>query len=182
MMVLVIGGSGSGKSAYAESRILACSDASERYYLATMQIYGEEGQKKVQRHRMMRKEKGFETIEQQTAIAGALEKMKQPENAAVLLECISNLTANEMFSEEVQVSGQEVRQRVITDIEKMKCSVKHLIIVSNNVFEDGVLYDESTMEYIRAMGAINQSLAQMADEVIELVVGIPVFMKERQTL
>lgn len=182
MMVLVIGGSGSGKSAYAESRILSCSDASERYYLATMQIYGEEGQKKVQRHRMMRKEKGFETIEQQTAIAGALEKMKQPENAAVLLECISNLTANEMFSEKVQVSGQEVTQRVIADIKKMKRAVKHLIIVSNNVFEDGVLYDESTMEYIRAMGAVNQSLAQMADEVIELVVGIPVFMKERQTL
>lgn len=182
MMVLVIGGSGSGKSAYAESRILSCSDASERYYLATMQIYGEEGQKKVQRHRKMRKEKGFETIEQQTAIADALEKMKQPEEAAVLLECISNLTANEMFSEEAQVSGQEVTHRVIADVAKMKRAVKHLIIVSNNVFEDGILYDESTMEYIRAMGAINQSLAQMADEVIELVVGIPVFMKERQTL
>lgn len=182
MMVLVIGGSGSGKSAYAESRILSCQDASERYYLATMQVYGEEGRRKVERHRQMRKGKGFETIEQQTAIADALEKMKQPEEAAVLLECISNLTANEMFSEEAQLSGCETAQRVITGAAELKRSVKHLIIVSNNVFEDGVLYDESTMEYIRVMGKINQSLAQMADEVIEMVVGIPVFMKERQTL
>lgn len=182
MMVLVIGGSGSGKSSYAESRILSCKDASERYYLATMQVYGEEGRRKVERHRQMRKEKGFETIEQQTAIAEAVSKMKNPEKAAVLLECISNLTANEMFSKVGQISRQEVRTCVISDIAQLNKAAKHLIVVSNNVFEDGILYEESTMEYIRAMGEINQSLAKIADEVVELVVGIPVYIKERQTL
>ena len=55
-----------------------------------------------------------------------------------------------------------------------------LVIVSNNVFEDGEIYDETTMAYIRAMGRINERLAAAADEVIEVIAGIPVVIKERQ--
>ena len=52
------------------------------------------------------------------------------------------------------------------------------MIVTNNVFEDGINYDATTMEYIRAMGSINEKLALMADEVVEVVVGIPLTIKE----
>lgn len=52
------------------------------------------------------------------------------------------------------------------------------MIVSNNVFEDGIAYDETTMEYIRAMGQINEKLAAMAENTVEVVVGIPVVMKQ----
>ena len=50
----------------------------------------------------------------------------------------------------------------------------HLVIVSNNVFEDGILYDQTTMDYIEATGQINGQLARMADEAVEVVAGIPV--------
>ncbi len=33
------------------------------------------------------------------------------------------------------------------------------------------------MEYLRAIGSINEKLADMADEVIEVVVGIPLVIK-----
>ena len=49
MITLVTGGSGSGKSAYAESLLSSCEGI--RYYIATMQIYDAEGEKKVERHR-----------------------------------------------------------------------------------------------------------------------------------
>ena len=58
MTVLVIGGSGSGKSSFAED-VLEKFPESRKYYIATMQIYDEEGKKKVERHRRIRKEKGF---------------------------------------------------------------------------------------------------------------------------
>ena len=45
MMVLVTGGSGSGKSAFAEDRVLSFGDA-KRVYIATMQPFDEEGKKK----------------------------------------------------------------------------------------------------------------------------------------
>ena len=50
-------------------------------------------------------------------------------------------------------------------------------MVSNNVFEDGITYDETTTKYIRAMGKINQNLAALADRVVEVVEGIPVIIK-----
>lgn len=177
MMTLIIGGSGSGKSEYAENYVLNYSENMERYYIATMQVYDAEGQKKVQRHQKLREGKGFQTIEQPTRLQDVLGKMPSKENVA-LIECMSNLTANEMFSGD----GVKNENRVIKDIADavgaLKNELRHLVIVSNNVFEDGIVYDETTMAYIRAMGGINEKLAQMADEVIEVVVGIPIMIKK----
>lgn len=180
MMVLIIGGSGSGKSAYAEEYITKISKKCRKYYIATMQTLDGESLAKIERHQKMRNGKGFLTIEQAVNVEKALDKMEetsQKENAA-LLECISNLTANEMFSEEGIKNCNETVKKVVQGIERLNDKLKHLVIVTNNVFEDGRVYDESTMEYIRALGIINGKLADMAEQVIEVVVGIPVTVKE----
>ena len=44
MITLVLGGSGSGKSAYAEHLL---DGKTNKYYIATMQVYDAEGEKKV---------------------------------------------------------------------------------------------------------------------------------------
>ena len=54
MMILVTGGSGSGKSAFAEDQVVAFGEA-ERIYIATMFPLDEESRKSVQRHQNMRK-------------------------------------------------------------------------------------------------------------------------------
>ncbi len=196
MMVLVVGGSGSGKSSYAEKVTVSLAQESvkeitksentslsdfklniaKKYYLATMQVFDDEGRKKVERHRNLRSGKGFFTIEQPTRISGALEKMEDGDRT-VLLECISNLTANEMFSEKKTMTEIQVTENVIRDIKMLKEQTNHLVVVSNNVFEDGITYDETTTKYIRAMGKINQKLAALADRVVEVVAGIPVTLK-----
>ena len=68
-------------------------------------------------------------------------------------------------------------EQIIAGVHKLQEHLEHLVIVTNNVFEDGVCYDDSTMEYIRTMGEINIALANEADQVIEVVVGIPVTVK-----
>ena len=196
MMVLVVGGSGSGKSSYAEKVTVSLAQESvkeitksentslsdfklniaKKYYLATMQVFDDEGRKKVDRHRNLRNGKGFFTIEQPTRISGALEKMEDGDRT-VLLECISNLTANEMFSEKKAMTEIQVTENVIRDIKMLKEQTNHLVVVSNNVFEDGITYDETTTKYIRAMGKINQKLAALADRIVEVVAGIPVIFK-----
>ena len=178
MMILVIGGSGSGKSSYAEEA--ACSVSEEvikKYYLATMQIFDEEGQKKVERHRKLRSGKGFRTIEQPRSIGRSLEKMDAGRKT-VLLECISNLTANEMFAGENPQLEIQVIHNVVSGLSMLKENTTNLVVVSNNVFEDGIVYEQTTMDYIHAMGEINQRLAAMADQVVEVVAGIPVVMKQ----
>ena len=177
-MTLIIGGSGSGKSAYAEDYMVSISEDRKKYYIATMQIYDEEGKRKVERHRMLRGGKGFSTIEQPVDIGKAAEKM-EAEDRTALLECVSNLTANEMFSGEVPGTEEAITEKIVGGIAVLNRELTHLVIVSNNVFEDGNVYDKTTMAYIRAMGRINQKLAEMADEVVEVVIGIPIVIKNK---
>ncbi len=179
MLILITGGSGSGKSAYAENYITQRSKEYRKYYIATMQIYDGEGQEKVAKHQKMREGKGFLTIEQPTDIQKVVNKIERDTvvGNVALLECMSNLVANEMFREG-QIRGYElVNNSILSGIEELLIEIKDLVIVTNNVFEDGIIYDETTMNYIRAMGCINQELAKIADKVIEVVVGIPVIVK-----
>ena len=67
MLVVVTGGSGSGKSAFAEETILSLGEA-RRIYIATMQAFDEESHRRIRRHRHMRAGKGFETIERYTEL------------------------------------------------------------------------------------------------------------------
>ena len=62
MFILITGGSGSGKSEFAEAQILRLS-REKRIYLATMKCFDEESKKRIARHRKMRAEKQFETVE-----------------------------------------------------------------------------------------------------------------------
>lgn len=179
MLILVIGGSGSGKSEYAENLILQLAKGnkdSRLYYLATMKVYGEEGLKKVERHRKLRAGKGFETLEQTENIEMCIRKSEK--DSIVLLECMSNLVANEMFADDGIISESDVVKNITKDIDKLADYYKDMVIVTNNVFDDGVKYDDATMGYIRSLGKINQYLAKKADKVIEVVAGIPVMLKE----
>ncbi len=177
MMVLVVGGSGSGKSAYAEQCLARLSAGRKKYYLATMQVFDREGREKVERHRKLRAGKGFLTIEQPASICRALEKMEA--GSAALLECMSNLTANEMFSEDPPRHWEAVTDQIVRETGLLNRGLESLVIVTNNVFEDGILYDDTTMEYRKALGSVNERLAAMADRVVEVVVGIPLIVKER---
>lgn len=176
MMTLITGGSGSGKSAYAEQYTMMLAGEKKKYYLATMQVWDKEGEAKIERHRKLRRGKGFCTVEQPVSIEESVQRMEAGEKVA-LLECMSNLTANEMFAQEIPRSAQWVTDKIIQDIQELKHTLNHLVIVTNNVFEDGNSYDETTMEYIRSLGSINERLTEMADEIIEVVVGIPVILK-----
>ena len=53
MIVLVTGGSGCGKSTWAE-KLVSALPAEKRVYIATMQVYDEESVQRVARHRAQR--------------------------------------------------------------------------------------------------------------------------------
>lgn len=177
MVIIISGGSGSGKSAYAEKKILSLRGVEPLYYLATMQIYDAEGKKKVERHRKLRAGKGFVTIEQPLNVGAAADAVE--ERASVLLECMSNLIANEMFTnaEAGLPEASQVEVRVMDGVRRLAERTTHLVIVTNNVFEDGSSYDEGTMRYMETLGRINCRLAELADEVTEVVAGIPLEVK-----
>ena len=187
-MEVVTGGSGSGKSAYAEQKICGLQQGTGRlYYIATMYPYGSETERKIERHRWMRGGKGFRTLEWYTGLSECIEKefsgqegAERLSESSILLECMSNLVANEMFSGADIVSEDVVVGHILQGIKSLSAKVDELVIVSNNVFEDGISYDATTQAYIRALGRINTGVAALADTVTEVVVGIPVPVKERK--
>lgn len=169
MMILLTGGSSCGKSSYAED--LCMKAPLPRYYLASMKPYGEEGQQKVQRHRLLREGKGFETIERYSDYA----TLRLPERGTALLECICNLTANEMFDEHGNMT--DPCEKVLAGVKALNKQCDLLVVVTNDVSSDIHTYDESTTAYIRALGKINATLAAMADAVFEMAAGIPLLLK-----
>ncbi len=168
MMILVTGGSKCGKSCFAESLFDAVSG--KKYYLAAMQPTGAEALTAIERHRKMRADKGFLTVEQYTDI----DRADVPAGSAVLLECVGNLLANEMFRDEQII---DCTDKITDDILHLKNWTKLLVVVTNQVGSDGIEYDKGTAEYIAALGKINQKIAANADKVIECVYGIPVTVK-----
>jgi len=96
---MVTGVSGSGKSEYAEQISCQLAKDNKKYYVATMYPYGEDGRSRVKKHKLQRDGKGFETIEQYQNIGGALKGCKRDTKPVVLVECMSNLLANECFEE-----------------------------------------------------------------------------------
>ncbi len=170
MLVVVTGGSGSGKSAFAEETVLSFGEA-RRIYIATMQSFDEESHRRIRRHRRMRAGKGFETVERYTD----LEELVLPKGSVVLLECMSNLVANEMFREDG--FHPEVADAITDGVKRLAEQAEHVVIVTNEIFSDGVLYAGESEKYKEQLGRINSNLAELADGVVEVVYGIPVWHK-----
>lgn len=170
MMHLVTGASASGKSAYAED-LLVLAKSAEKYYIATMRPWGEEGAARVKKHRAMREGKGFQTIE----AFHTLDALRLPGKGSLMLECMSNLLANEQF--ELGGTDEEILDRIQQGIQNLKEQTDDLIIVTNEIFSDGCRYDAETVRYIRLLGNLNIRMAEEADAVTEVVYGIPIRRK-----
>lgn len=173
MLIVVTGGSGSGKSAFAEQRVLELGEG-QRIYLATMMCFDEESKKRIARHRQMRKEKRFSTIERYTDLAGAT----VPEGSTVLLECMSNLVANEMYAPGSR--KEDCVDRILFGLERLESQACHVVVVTNEIFSDGFPYGEETVRYQQYLGEINRRMAGRAQEVTEVVYGIPVLVKRKE--
>ena len=173
MFTLVIGGSASGKSEYAESLLLQ-SEHRPRYYIATMQPFDDECHARIAKHRRMRAEKQFETIECYTGLS----RLALPQRGDVLLECLGNLTANELY--DPAGAGPRAQEAIVGGVDALLPQCIDLVVVSNEVCADGGGYPEGTGIYRRLLAEVNRALAVRAERVCEVVCGLPYYYKDRR--
>lgn len=166
MFTLVIGGAASGKSKFAEAHALKLPG--RRIYLATMEPFGVEGRARVERHRRLRAGKGFETVERYTGLAGLL----LPDGANILMECLGNLLANELYSP--RGGGADA---VLAGMDRLLARSAHLTVVTNEVCSGGTDYARDTLTYMQELAHINRTLAARADFVVEVVCSLPNVLK-----
>lgn len=170
MLKLVTGGAASGKSAFAENLIVK-SGLNPRAYVACMLVRDGEDELRVARHRRLRQNKGFVTLEAPVSLSRA----DFPGGGAVLIEDIANLAANECFSTEEGFSG--AKERILAGILKARSDCALAVAVTCEVGSDGAEYDEWTRRYIDLLAGVNAEIAALADEAYEVVAGIPILIK-----
>ena len=172
MFTLVIGGAASGKSEYAEGLVLA-SPHRPRYYIATMEPFDEEGRRRVEKHRRMRADKQFETVECYTNLS----RVRLPRRGTVLLECVGNLAANELYSPNGAGNCTDALSAIVDGVEALLSQCGDLVVVSNEVFTGGNRYGSGTEDYLRLLARVNRALARRADRVCEVICGLPQYCK-----
>ena len=195
MLALISGGSGSGKSQLAEKLAVRLADNSALYYVATMMRgHDDESARKIARHREQRSGHGFLTVERPFAggelaysrtsaqeIAESESKNSVQSDGVILLECLSNLLANEMFLRSEQgldyLSPEQAAEIIWYDLMQLAERSRHLVIVSNEVFADAMVFDDHSRSYLRLLGWLNQKLAEEADLSLEVYYGLPIVHK-----
>ena len=172
MFTLIIGGSASGKSEFAESLILA-SPHRPRLYIATMEPFDDECRARIAKHRRMRAEKQFETIECYTSLSG----LRLADGGCVLLECLGNLAANELYSPAGAGTGEGALHAILSGADALLKQCDDLAVVSNETFTGGNRYAGETDDYLHLLADANRALARRADRVCEVICGLPQFYK-----
>ena len=76
-----------------------------------------------------------------------------------------------------KVAGEKTVEAVLEGIKKLRSQVRHLVIVTNEIFSEAASYEGDTIRYQEYLGIINQNIGKMADEVVEVVYGIPIWHK-----
>ncbi|MDQ0153031.1 adenosylcobinamide kinase/adenosylcobinamide-phosphate guanylyltransferase [Moryella indoligenes] len=171
-VILIIGGSASGKSECAERCVTALGGA--RVYLATMEESGGESRSRIEKHRTQRAGRGFRTVE----CARGLEAAEIAPEEVVLLECLSNLVANEMFLPDGTVREAAVCEALLLqELRALRRRCRALVVVGNILTEEPVSPEPLTAQWLQLFSAVQNQLAAEAEAVYRVTAGIPERLK-----
>ena len=175
-IILITGGQRSGKSSYAEQ--LALHLSSHPVYVATAHIWDEEFRMRVKKHQERRGPQ-WTNIEEEHFLSH-----HDVTGRVVVIDCITLWCTNFFFdsnkSEDEQPSVDEVLSALQDEFEKFTSQDATFIFVTNEIGSGGVSTDAVQRRFTDLQGWMNQFVAAHADEVILMVSGIPVKIKNQR--
>ncbi len=174
-IVLVTGGSRSGKSAYAQQ--LAEDHPGRRLFLATCPPIDDEMRERIRRHREARRGRGWETVEETVDLEGVLRKA--PEYEVLLVDCLTLWINNLMYAEQEgqEINEDEVEARCRELLEAASGRSGTVVFVTNELGMGIVPEGPAVRRYRDLVGRCNQVMAGGADRVVLMVAGIPMDLK-----
>ena len=176
-IVLVTGGGRSGKSLYAQQ--LAEALAGPRVFIATCPVLDDEMRERVRRHREMRAQAQWQTVEEQVDLAGAL---RNTATAQVrVADCLTLWINNLMFQAEQQgrrLTENDVADRAREVLLASTALPGTVCIVTNEVGMGIIPRNDLARQFRDLAGRANQVMAAGADEVILMISGLPLALKK----
>lgn len=166
-IVMVTGGSRSGKSSFAEK--YALMESTTPWYLATAEARDDEMRDRVRRHQE-RRGPDWTTIEEPLHISA-----HDMTGKTVLVDCLTLLATNAFFAENEDVD--KALERLKDEIRRFTAPEAVYIFVTNEIGMGGIGATAMMRKYTDLQGWLNQWVAAMAEEVYLLVSGIPMKIK-----
>ena len=166
-VVLITGGSRSGKSSYAEKMALELSE--NPVYLATARIWDEEFRERVRRHQARRGPQ-WTNIEEEKYLS------RHPlSGRVVVVDCLTLWCTNFFFDLESDVD--RTLEAAKAEFDRFTAQDATFLFVTNEIGMGGTSDNEIQRKFTDLQGWMNQYAAARADEVILMVSGIPVKIK-----
>jgi len=144
-IILITGGSRSGKSAFAQQ--LAESISETRIYLATCPVVDGEMAARIARHRRDREDRSWLTIEEETSLAGALGG--GPDTGVVVVDCLTLWINNLMY-------GAEQRGETLSE-DDIAYKAREVLRVARFGAEDAAAAGKADPEVRTTANSINHS-------------------------
>jgi adenosylcobinamide kinase/adenosylcobinamide-phosphate guanylyltransferase len=164
MVTLITGGIKSGKTSYGLSLgKLYTSKA----YIATAVSFDNEMKDKIEMHQ---KERGklWKTVEEPIEISKALFSITED---FVMIDCVTLWLNNLMYYE------KDIDLYIKSFCDTLIYCPKEVIIVTNEIGLGVIPEKKNIREYINKLGLLNQKIGEIADRVVLMVSGIPIYIK-----
>jgi len=166
-VVLITGGSRSGKSSYAEK--MALELAINPVYLATARIWDEDFRERVRRHQERRGPQ-WTNLEEEKYLS-----RHDLSGRVVVVDCLTLWSTNFFFDLESDVD--RALQAVCAELDRFLDQDATFIMVTNEIGSGGTSENDLQRKFTDLQGWVNQYAASRADEVILMVCGIPMKIK-----
>jgi adenosylcobinamide kinase/adenosylcobinamide-phosphate guanylyltransferase len=181
--ILVLGGARSGKSRYAER---LASDDAEVVYAATAPRYegDAEWDERIARHRRDRPA-GWRTVEVTDHPSGLAGLLREP-GPTLLVDCLTlwltaAMDAADAWNDEAWRDGRApaaLEAGAAEAVAAFERAPRRVIAVSNEIGFGLVPESAGSRRFRDALGRLNQSFAEHADQVTLVVAGLPLSLKE----
>ncbi|MBY0503335.1 MAG: bifunctional adenosylcobinamide kinase/adenosylcobinamide-phosphate guanylyltransferase [Bryobacteraceae bacterium] len=166
-LILVGGGSRSGKSTYALT--LARGNPGPYAFIATAQAFDDEMRERIAKHQAERAQE-FITYEEPFDLAGRLAQLREP---VIIIDCLTLWLTNLLLQEEAAMEG-----RINDFLTAATASAATVIAVTNEV-GCGIVPENALARRFRDLqGRLNQDAARAAREVYWMVFGCALKVKQ----
>ena len=169
MRTLILGGTRSGKSHFAEQR--AVDSALAVTYIATAQAHDSEMAERIKIHRA-RRPALWQSIEEPLQLAAALTANAAP-GRCLLVDCLTLWLTNMLLHPDPELLAQE-RSALLAVLPGLP---GRIILVGNETGMGIMPAGELSRRYCDEAGELHQDLATLCDTVLLVVAGLPLTLK-----
>lgn len=168
-IILITGGQRSGKSGYAQQLALQLTE--HPVYLATSRVWDDEYRTRIERHQRDRGPQ-WTNIEEEKILS-----RHDVSGRVVVVDCLTLWSTNFFFDNDSDV--EKSLQELKSEFDRFTAQKALFLFVTNELGMGGVSENQIQRRFTDLQGWMNQYAASKADEVILMVSGIPVHVKNK---